>query len=141
MCITQSSTPASETTPASSGSRRSALMSLTMVAPRATALRATSARDVSIENGQPWSPSSTGITRRSSSSTVTSSAPGRVDSPPTSTSAAPSASIRRAAPTASAADAYVPPSEKLSGVTLRIPITVGRTQRSVDEARLIGHGR
>ena len=41
--------------------------------------------------GGPTSPSSTGMTRRSSSSSETSSAPGRVDSPPTSTSAAPSA--------------------------------------------------
>ena len=45
---------------------------------------------------KPARPSSTGTTRRSSSSSDTPSEPGRVDSPPTSTSAAPSSSKRRA---------------------------------------------
>ena len=48
----------------------------------------------------PSSRSSTGTTRRSSSSTETPSEPGRVDSPPTSTIAAPSSTIRRAEATA-----------------------------------------
>ena len=56
-------------------------------APRAC--RATSALEVSIETGMPASCSSTGSTRRNSSSTVTASAPGRVDSPPMSIRAAP----------------------------------------------------
>ena len=88
----------SATTPASSGSPRSAVTSLTSLAPRSSAARATAAFDVSIETGtSPPSASSTGTTRRSSSSAATPSEPGRVDSPPTSTIAAPSAIIRRAA--------------------------------------------
>src|SRR4029079_464139 len=43
---------------------------------------------------------------------------------------APSASMRRAASTASTVEAYDPPSEKLSGVTLTTPITEGLGQRS-----------
>ena len=96
---------------------------------------------VSIETAHPWRRSSTGTTRRSSSSSETSAAPGRVDSPPTSTIVAPSASIRRPVAAASAGDAYAPPSEKLSGVTFTIPITAGRCQSSVSGSRLIGHGR
>src|SRR6187402_2875432 len=138
MCMRHTSTPASATTPARSGSRRSALTSFTIAAPSATARRATSERDVSIDTGRPESASSTGTTRRSSSSCETSSAPGRVDSPPTSTRAAPSASMRLAARVASSADAYDPPSEKLSGVTLRIPTTEGRGQRSADGPLMAG---
>ena len=90
---------------------------------------------------RPTRSSSTGTTRRSSSASLTGSAPGRVDSPPTSTSDAPSASIRRAASAAASGEAYDPPSEKLSGVTLTIPITAGRGQRSSFAGRLIVHGR
>ena len=42
---------------------------------------------------------------------------------------------------ASSGEAYDPPSEKLSGVTLTIPITAGRGQRSSFAGRLIVHGR
>jgi hypothetical protein len=72
---------------------------------------------------------------------ATGSDPGLVDSPPTSTSAAPSASIARATSAASRAEPNRPPSEKLSGVTFTTPITAGRGQRSSPVARLIGHGR
>src|SRR5262249_13326184 len=73
---------------------------------------------------------STGTTRRSSSSAGTPRAPGRVDSPPTSTIAAPSESIRRAAVTAATGSRCAPPSENESGVTLITPITDGRLNRS-----------
>ena len=95
MCIRQTYAPASAITPASAGSPRNAVTSFTSAAPSPSARRATSDFDVSIETGAPASPSSTGRTRRSSSSRETASAPGRVDSPPMSTSAAPSASSLR----------------------------------------------
>ncbi len=53
------------------------------------------------------------------------SAPGRVDSPPTSTTAAPAAAMARPCSTAAAWSSHRPPSEKESGVTLRTPITSG----------------
>src|SRR5262245_45715092 len=130
MCMRHRYAPQSATTPASSGSPRSAVTSLTSSAPSSSARRATPALDVSMESGTPVSPSSTGSTRASSSSVLTASAPGRVDSPPTSTSAAPSATRRRPWATALPTDEKSPPSEKLSGVTLRTPITAGRGQRS-----------
>ena len=78
-------------TSANSGSLRSAVTSFTSSAPSPSARLATSAFAVSIDNGTPpASRSSTGTTRRSSSSTETGSEPGLVDSPPTSTIAAPS---------------------------------------------------
>jgi hypothetical protein len=63
------------------------LTSLTSVAPAAIAASATSARVVSTLVRTPAADSSriTGRTRRHSSSLSTRSAPGRVDSPPTST--------------------------------------------------------
>ena len=56
MCIRQRYAPASATTPASSGSPRSAVTSLTSSAPSASARRATSAFDVSIETGRAGEP-------------------------------------------------------------------------------------
>ena len=64
----------------------------------------------------------TGITRASSSSTGTGAAPGRVDSPPTSTIAAPSSISRRAWRTAASVSSNWPPSENESGVTLTTPM-------------------
>ena len=64
----------------------------------------------------------------------TPSEPGRVDSPPTSTIAAPSSTIRRAEATASSARKLTPPSENESGVTLTTPITDGRGKREAIEA-------
>src|SRR4249919_2159834 len=131
MCIRQRKAPESATTPASPGSPRRAVTSLTSSAPRARARRATSDFEVSIETGtSPASPSSTGTTRRSSSSASTPSDPGRVDSPPTSTIAAPSAAMRRAEAIASAGSRLTPPSENESGVTLTTPITLGLGNRS-----------
>ena len=87
----QQSQPRSATSAAIAGSPRRAVTSLTIVAPASSAAAATAAFDVSIDSRAPApaSPSSTGTTRRSSSASVTGSAPGRVDSPPTSRIAAP----------------------------------------------------
>ena len=108
-------------------------MSFTIPAPAATAAVATAALVVSTEITAfvfAASPRMTGITRRISSSTGTGMEPGRVDSPPTSRIAAPSASISNPRATASSTDRYAPPSEKESGVTFRIPMTRGRPDRS-----------
>ena len=64
----------------------------------------------------------TGTTRAISSPSHTACAPGRVDSPPTSTIAAPAAAIATPASAALAGSSRcAPPSEKLSGVMLRMP--------------------
>src|SRR5438105_15079848 len=113
------------------GSARSAVTSFTISAPSSSARRATSALAVSIDTGtSPWSRSKTGTTRRSSSSRVTPLEPGRVDSPPTSTIAAPSRTIRRAVAAAASGSRLTPPSENESGVTLTTPMTDGRGKRS-----------
>ena len=52
----------------------------------------------------------------------TGSEPGRVDSPPMSRMSAPSAASRSACATAASVSAWRPPSEKLSGVTLTMPM-------------------
>ena len=136
MCISTSGTLASATTPSRSGSWRPALTSLTMAAPAATAAAATDAFRVSTDTGTPAVAASfsiTGRTRSSSTASGTSTAPGRVDSPPTSSRSAPSAA--RASPwaTAAAGSRNRPPSENESGVTFTTPMTrqrcpVGRTR-------------
>ena len=95
--------------------------------------RATPAFIVSTEIGTPTLPASastTGSTRRSSSSRVTSSEPGRVDSPPMSTMAAPSRTSVRACASAASAAKNCPPSENESGVTLTIPMMAGNWRSS-----------
>ena len=85
---------------------------------------------VSIETGpapRRLRPSTTGAVRRVSSSAATLAAPGRVDSPPTSTQSAPSSNRRRPRATAASVPASCPPSEKESGVTLRMPMTSVRS--------------
>src|SRR5579885_60903 len=105
-----------------------------MRAPASRAARATAGFMVSIEIGTlTWEASSsiTGRTRRSSSASGTGSAPGRVDSPPTSRISAPRAASSSAWRTAAAASRNFPPSEKESGVTLTIPMTnAGRGKRN-----------
>ena len=54
-------------------------------------------------------------------------APGRVDSPPTSTMSAPSSIISSPRETARSGSSHRPPSENESGVTLRIPMTRARS--------------
>ena len=103
-----------------------AATSLTMLAPAASAARATPGLTVSIEIGtltRPANCSITGITRRSSSASLTGKAPGRVDSPPTSMISAPCSTSCRACATAAGGSRNRPPSENESGVTFTMPIT------------------
>ena len=78
----------------------------------------------------PASASTTGSTRRSSSSGGTGSEPGRVDSPPMSTMAAPSRTSVRACSSAASAARKRPPSENESGVTLTTPMMAGNGRSS-----------
>ena len=93
MCIRQQPQPREATSSAISGSPRNAVTSFTIDAPASSAASATTRLVVSTEISQPpfsaANPSTTGSTRRNSSSSATGSAPGRVDSPPTSNTAAP----------------------------------------------------
>ncbi len=117
---------------------RSARTSLMSPAPAAAAARITSGLLVSTEMTTALAPRSrsiTGSTRRSSSSALTASAPGRVDSPPTSMMAAPSAAMRRPCATAASAEQKRPPSENESGVTLSTPMTSGVRRSSVLSAQ------
>src|SRR3989344_7200627 len=102
-----------------------------MPAPAAIAARATCGFMVSTEIGTSLSARSALIrgTRRSiSTSAGTGSAPGRVDSAPISRMSAPSAMSRRACASAASGARKRPPSEKLSGVALTMPMTFGRAR-------------
>src|SRR6266508_2169201 len=126
MCMSTSAALASAATASMSGSSRPPLTSLTILAPAARAARATAALRVSIDSGTPVAPASrstTGITRASSTAWSTSVAPGRVDSPPTSSRSAPSSARARPCATAASGSANCPPSENESGVTFTTPIT------------------
>jgi hypothetical protein len=131
----QTPAPLSTATSSIAASAVRAETSLMIWAPAATASRATAALRVSIETGTfVWRQraSITGMTRRSSSAGPTGCEPGRVLSPPTSIRSAPSHA--RSSPwwMAAAGSKWRPPSEKLSGVTLRMPISSGRrAKRSV----------
>ncbi len=109
-----------------------AVTSLTRSAPAARASAATATFEVSTEmtdSGHRRRISViTGITRCFSSLAATGAAPGRVDSPPTSTIVAPSSIRSSAWRTASSKEKLRPPSEKESGVQLRTPITTGRAR-------------
>src|SRR5215211_2044332 len=128
MCMSTMSQRRSAQSPANSGSPRSAVTSLTMVAPASSAAVATGAFDVSIETSMPGpsgpqSARTTGSVRATSSAAGTASAPGRVDSPPMSRIAAPAAASSRPCPIARSGSRNRPPSEKESGVTFTTPIT------------------
>ncbi len=126
ICMT--TTPASHEAATSTiaGSRKPET-SLMMLAPAHTAARATSACRVSMLTHMPRSASArtTAMVRASSSSIGTASAPGRVDSPPTSIIWAPSSTKRSAWATAASKPSCSPPSENESGVTFRMPIMTG----------------
>ena len=127
LCMTTTAEPVSATASAMPGSRCNPQTSLMTEAPSRAALRATVALPVSMETAtsKPSAKApSTGVTRRSSSSAETGAWPGRVDSPPTSMIAAPSATIARARATAAGSKCR-PPSENESGVTLRTPMSWG----------------
>ena len=85
------------------------------------------------------SSSTTKPTRPSSSSGVIGSAPGRVDSPPTSTIAAPAVSCSSPRAIAMRGSKASPPSENESGVTLTTPTTAGRGNAS-SMLEMAGHG-
>ena len=122
-------TPAAAIVLAIAGSASPPLTSLTIRAPASSAASATAALDVSTLTATPLPTSAriAGTTRRVSSSASTRSAPGRVDSPPTSTMSAPAAHIASPCPTAASKSAYRPPSLNESGVTLSTPITTHRS--------------
>src|SRR5579872_3591364 len=128
MCMRQHSTPLEAISPAISGSPRRALTSLTICAPAPIAAAATDALEVSIDTRTPSAASarrsSTGSTRASSCRAPTGSAPGRVDSPPTSRMSAPSRASVRQRSSAASGSRCSPPSEKESGVTLTTPMTL-----------------
>ena len=108
-------------------------MSLTMRAPAPSAAEAiTRAWRVSTETTAPLAAKwrMTGRTRASSSSGGTGAAPGRVDSPPMSRMSAPAASSASPWAMAAAGSRKAPPSEKLSGVTLTMPMMRGRSSAS-----------
>ena len=97
MCIRQQSAPAPATTAAISGSPRSAVTSLTSVAPASSAGAATAAFEVSIEIWAPAPRATQPLDHRHHAAQLlglgdTGAAPGRVDSPPMSRIVAPSAS-------------------------------------------------
>src|SRR5436853_1999408 len=82
---------------------------------------------MSILARKPWI---TGITRRNSSFTEIGSAPGRVDSPPTSIMPAPSNPIFIPPAIAASVAKNSPPFENESGVTLSTPMIIPRLERS-----------
>ena len=140
-CMSTTGSPLSAATRKARGSCPSAATSLMMRAPASAARRMTSALRVSMEMGTPTClarAATTGMTRRTSSSAATGSAPGRVDSPPMSRISAPSASSCRLCATAAPGSSHRPPSEKLSGVTLTIPMRRGR---SMARPAMGGRGR
>ena len=129
MCIRHTAASLARTAAMAPGAR-SALMSLIMLAPSSSAARITSGLIVSTDTGTgvPRKPFSTGSSRRSSSSTLTTAAaPGRLDSAPRSTRSAPSSISRCACAMAAAGSRNLPPSEKESGVMLTTPMINGRS--------------
>ena len=127
MCIATAPQPAAAATARARGSQKPSML-FHAAAPTASAACATSILRASIDTAAPApaSASITGKTRRFSASASTCAAPGRVDSPPTSTMSAPSSSIRRPRAIAFFGSRKSPPSENESGVTLTTPITIER---------------
>src|SRR4051794_21552099 len=126
MCMRTTVASRSAHNRAISGSPRRAVTSLTISAPASRAAAATWALEVSTLRRPPApdSPWMTGTPRLSSSSGETGSAPGRVDSPPTSRISAPASASSRPCATAASGSRYSPPSENESGVTLTTPINL-----------------
>ena len=146
-CISTSPAPTEAQTSPSDRSRRSAETSFTMCAPASSAAFATAPLTVStdrIARGWRWRmPAITGSTRLSSSFVETGTAPGRVDSPPTSMrSAPPSSMLVTWSKTSAAEEKNRPPSLKLSGVRFRMPMTSGRSRLSTRSrtVQLLGNG-
>ena len=124
MCIRQTIRPLLAACCKAPGCRK-AHTSLMISAPALAAADMICGLLVSIESGISENlriASISGIVRRISSSIVTGTAPGLVDSPPISRISAPSSINRRACSCARFASAKSPPSEKESGVILITPI-------------------
>ena len=143
-CIATYGAPASATTASIRGSASPPLTSLTSAAPASTRRRGhLGAHRVDARPRRPSAASAADhrqhpaqLLRRP----ATRAAPGRVDSPPTSTRSAPSASSARPCATAASASSQRPPSEKESGVTLTTPITSGRSSAGDDAGSPGGPG-
>ena len=107
--------------------------SLSTLAPAAIAARATASFCVSTETGpNRLNASMTGTTRAISSSSATGVAPGRVDSPPTSTMSQPDSKYARPRATASAVASVRESGKNESGVTLTMPMTLGLSAMQTD---------
>ena len=128
MCMRQTGQPRRRTSGRAAGSCVRAETSLTMRAPASSAAAMVPVLRVSMESTAPWRARAamTGRTRACSSSGGRGVAPGRVLSPPMSMMSAPSSSIRSPEAMAMPGSSVVPPSLKLSGVTLRMPMSAGR---------------
>ena len=122
-------TPVSATTRPIAASASPPETSLTISAPASTAARAVDrvhGVDADADAPARRARATTGMTRRCSSSGSTGVAPGRVDSPPTSTSAAPCVAQREPrARSRHPASHQRPPSLNESGVTFRMPMHAG----------------
>ncbi len=125
-------TRASATTLVIAGSAIPPDTSLTRTAPASSAAAATDALVVSTEQSMPSAASAaiTGTTRSRSVPASMRWAPGRVDSPPTSTMTAPSATSCRPRAIAASVSSQRPPSENESGVTLTTPMIHGRAAKT-----------
>ena len=135
MCMTTRPASQERATSTIAGSRKPDT-SLMMAAPASTQARATSAWRVSMLTQMPaWASSRTTSTvRESSSATDTSAEPGRVDSPPTSMTFAPCSIMLFACAIAASCVLCSPPSENESGVTFKMPITMGILTSKLYEA-------
>src|SRR5213083_1376061 len=142
MCMSTTGTPCSAQRGSSAGSKRPAETSFTTSAPSSSARRTIVALEVSTEIGTRTAARtarSTGRRRRRSSSAGTGGAPGRVDSAPTSSIAAPSATISAAAAAARPGSRWRPPSENESGVAFRMPTSATRSRtRGPERVRRTG---
>src|SRR4051812_10870731 len=124
MCMRQTAQFRSRTASIAPGACR-AWISLIIEAPAASAAFITAGRRVSTDTHRSAIFSSTGSTRRSSSSSETGADPGRVDSPPMSMMCAPSSANLRAWSSAFFVSKNRPPSENESGVTFTTPMMSG----------------
>src|SRR6185437_11397599 len=139
-CMRTTAAPARAHTSALRGSSRNAETSLMISAPASSTARATSLFTVSTESGtvgrRRLRSRTTGSTRRSSSGSSTGvGLCGRVLSPPMSSRSAPSSTSRSPCATAASTEKNLPPSLKLSGVTLMIPMMQGPSSGRVRERR------
>mmetsp|Transcript_45751 Transcript_45751/g.115157 ORF Transcript_45751/g.115157 Transcript_45751/m.115157 type:complete len:337 (-) Transcript_45751:952-1962(-) len=157
MCMTMMGTWALAAKANMSGSAVPPDTSLSMCAPASRAAAATRARNVSMLRmgdaadvcvaraaNAARTARMTGTVRCSSSSSLTGVDPGRVEHPPMSMMSAPASANCSACATAALSSVYLPPSLKLSGVTLMMPmmyvrLPISRTRSfcgSTDRTRL-----